>query len=97
MVVRSRKHTHRGSSLVFLGFSVIMFLITYGIAFYLITIILGEFYSQLNQTIISDPGWAAMADEVQTTIQYIVPLAATIGIFIFVLKVLMVASVRGRD
>ena len=90
MVARSRKHTHRGSSLVFLGFSTIMFLITYGIAFYLLSIILGAFFSQLNQTDISDPGWASMSVEIQTTIQYILPLAATIGIFIFVLKVLMV-------
>ena len=91
------KKTHRGSSLVFLGFSSILFLITYGIGFYLISIILGQFYSQLNETEITDPGWAAMSVEIQTTLQYLIPLAATIGIFIFVIKVLMTSSTRGRD
>ena len=75
----------------------IMFLVTYGIGFYLISIILGQFYSQLNETDINDPGWASMSVEVQTTIQYVVPLAATLGLFILVIKVFMVASVRGRD
>lgn len=80
-----------------LGFSSILFFITYGAGFYLISIILGSFYSQLNQTEISDPGWAAMSVEIQTTIQYIIPLAASIGIVIFVIKVLMSSSTRGRD
>ena len=91
------KSKHRGSSLVYLGFSSILFFITYGIGFYLTSIILGQFFSQLNQTHISDPGWAAMSVQIQTTIQYIVPLAASIGIVIFVIKVLMSASTRGRD
>jgi type II secretory pathway component PulF len=95
--VKSRKNIHRGSSLVTLGFSAILFFITYGIGFYLISIILGQFFSQLNQTEITDPGWAAMSVEIQTTIQYIIPLAASIGIVIFVIKVLMASSTRGRD
>jgi hypothetical protein len=98
--VKPRKrtpHTHRGSSLVYLGFSSILFLISYGIGFYILSIVLGSFFSQLNQTEISDPGWAAMSDEIQITIQYIIPLAASIGIVIFVIKVLMSSTTRGRD
>lgn len=61
------------------------------------SIILGSFFSQLNQTEISDPGWATMSVEIQTTIQYIIPLAASMGIAVFVIKFLMSASTRGRD
>lgn len=92
-----RKNYHRGSSLVYLGFSVIMFLVTYGIMFIIITMVLGAFFTQLNETEITDPGWAAMSADMQTTLQYVIPLAATVGLFIFVIKVLMVSTTRGRD
>jgi hypothetical protein len=82
------------SSLLFLGFSVIAFIITYGIMFMLAPIILGSFFSinvDMNES------WAATRDEVQTVVQWLIPLIPTVGIMILVLKVLMVASVRGRD
>ena len=85
------------SSLVYLGFSIIMFVVSFGILFTIMPMILGQFYTSMNSMPIQDPSWQAMSDETQTTIQYIVPLTASLGIFVFVLKVLMVASVRGRD
>lgn len=85
------------SSLVYLGFSIIMFVVSFGILFTIMPMILGQFYTTMNNMPIQDPSWQAMSDETQTTIQYIVPLTASLGIFVFVLKVLMVASVRGRD
>lgn len=101
MILKSRPtrnpNTHRASSLVHLGFSGLLFLISYGIGFYILSIVLGSFFSQLNQTDIADPGWAAMSVEIQTTIQYIIPLAASIGIVMFVIKVLMSSTTRGRD
>lgn len=83
------------SSLVYLGFSVILFLITYGIGFLLIPMVLGPFFSATPT--ITDAGWSATNTHVQAVIQWIVPLAPAIGMFIFVIKVLMVSSVRGRD
>ena len=83
------------SSLVFLGFSVIMFIISYGIGFYLIPMVLGVFFS-VNMTI-DDPAWQATNTEIQVILQWLIPGAAMMGIFILFLKVLMVASVRGRD
>ena len=83
------------SSLVFLGFSIIAFLISFGIVWLLVPAILGPFYTALPA--LTDPSWKAMNTRVVNIIQWITPLAATMGLFIFVLKVLMVASNRGRD
>jgi len=84
------------SSLIFLGFSVIIFIISYGVMFMIVPIVLGPFFSALNTTSLT-PEWADTFNETSTTIQFLIPLMPTIGIFILVLKVLMVASVRGRD
>lgn len=83
------------SSLVFLGFSVVMFIISYGIGFYLIPMVLGVFFSV--DMPIGNPEWAATNTQIQNILQWLIPGAAMMGIFILFLKVLMVASVRGRD
>lgn len=57
-------------------------------------IILGSFFSievDMNES------WSDTRNEVQTVVQWLIPLIPTVGIMILVLKVLMVASVRGRD
>lgn len=83
------------SSLVYLGFSVIMFIISYGIGFYLIPMVLGVFFSV--DMPINDPDWQNTNDQIQVILQWLIPGAAMMGIFILFLKVLMVSSVRGRD
>jgi len=84
------------SSLIFLGFSVIIFLISYGVMFMIVPIVLGPFFSALDTSTLT-PEWAQTYDETSATIQFIIPLIPTLGLFILVIKVLMVASVRGRD
>ena len=91
----SGKATHRGSSLVYLGFSLIAFIISYGVGWLLVPAVLGQFFSLLPA--IPNPGWAATLTHTQTVIQWLIPLSASMGIFILVIKVLMVASNRGRD
>ena len=93
----SRKHTHRGSSLIFLGFSVILFIISYGIMFTLLPMVLGAFFSVADNSPIEDAEWAAIYEQNEDIVQWLVPLIPTIGIFILIIKVFMVASVRGRD
>ena len=83
------------SSLVFLGFSVVAFLISYGVVWMLVPMVLGTFFSLPVGNMDSD--WLQTRTNVETVVQWITPLAATVGLFIFILKVLMVASVRGRD
>lgn len=86
------------SSLIFLGFSVIMFIIAYGIMFTIAPMILGAVWTAMDgQTDSMAPEWLVMYNDTKSSIQYLVPLIPTIGIFILVIKVLMVASARGRD
>ena len=87
------------SSLVFLGFSVLMFLITFGVMFTIVPMILGQVWTTMGEDNmpIADPDWQQTYNNTETRLQYIIPLIPTIGLMIFVIKVLMVASVRGRD
>lgn len=85
------------SSLVFLGFSVITFIIAYGISFLVAAAVLGSFFSTMNTVPISDPTWLAMYVKTSGVIQFLIPLIPSIGILILVIKVLMTASVRGSD
>lgn len=85
------------SSLVFLGFSVIIFVITYGIMFIIAATVLGTTWSALGNVPIEDADWQAIYDDTETQVMFLVPLMPTIGIFIFIIKVIMAASTRGRD
>ena len=90
---------HRGSSLVFLGFSMIIFFITAGIMFTLVPIILGTVWTATDETHmpIDNPDWQATYNETAGNLQYIIPLIPTMLIVVSIIKMLMIASVRGRD
>lgn len=83
------------SSLVFLGFSLVVFVITFGITFYLVPMILGTFFTMMPASM--NATWQAVNVRTQTEIQWLIPLMPSLGTFLLVLKVLMVASNRGRD
>lgn len=86
------------SSLVYLGLSLILFVITYGIAFTLMPIVFGAFFTQMdNMAPNVSAEWAAIGATNQTTVKYLVPLMPTLGIVIIVIKVLMTSAARGRD
>ena len=85
------------SSLVFLAFSVILFIIVYGIMFLLVPQILGQFFTVLNAMPINDASWQAIYNQNEATAKFVVPLIPTIGLFILIIKVLMTASVKGAD
>ena len=97
MKIQYRPSNRRGSSLVFLGLSVITFIIAYGISFLIAAAVLGAFFSTMNTVPITDPSWLAMYTKTSATIKFLVPLIPSIGILILVIKVLMTASVRGSD
>ena len=86
------------SSLVYLGLSLILFVIVYGVAFTLMPMIFGSFFTLMDQNnfIINDE-WQAIYETNEDTVQLLVPLMPSMGIVIIVIKVLMVASARGRD
>lgn len=72
-----------------------MFVITYGLLFMLVPMVLGTFFSMPTMQMNSD--WQAIYNENVNTIQWLVPITPAIGVFILVIKVLMVASNKGRD
>lgn len=83
------------SSLIYLGFSIITFIITFGIMFYILPMVLGVFFSL--DIPIMDTEWLETNQQMQTQLQWLIPLTMAIGLFVFVLKVMMAASARGRD
>ena len=83
------------SSLIYLGFSIITFIITFGIMFFTLPMILGVFFSL--DIPIADPEWLATNETMQTQLQWLIPLTMALGMFVFVLRVMMAASSRGRD
>ena len=88
------------SSLIFLGFSVILFIISYGFMFTIAPMILGSVFTVMEANLTNGSmtqEWIDMYNQTKETTQYLVPLIPSIGIFILVIKVLMVASARGRD
>ena len=87
------------SSLIYLGLSVLAFIITYGIVFLVAGAVLGETFSILD-TIkgqITVTEWLNSYNRLEIEMQFLLPLAAGLGMFMLVLKVLMSSSVRGRD
>lgn len=87
------------ASMVFLGFSIIMFLISYGLMFTLVPMILGQIWTAMdeNNMPIPDPTWQATYNSTQAQLQYIIPLVPAMGLVVFVIKVLMATSVLGRN
>lgn len=88
------------SSLVFLGFSIILFFVSYGILWTLAPQIFGVFFTLADDIVASgliNAEWSAIYEDLEDRVQWLVPLIPTLGIFVVVIKVLMVASVRGRD
>ena len=88
------------SSLIFLGFSVILFIISYGVMFTIAPMILGSVFTVMENNLTNGSmtqEWIDMYNQTKETTQYLIPLIPSIGIVILVIKVLMVASARGRD
>ena len=97
------------SSLVYLGLSLVLFVITYGVAFTIMPMIFGAFFNVADISGLLDPTacdtsptsaacqWGTIYEANEDTVQYLVPLMPTLGIVIIVIKVLMTASARGRD
>ena len=67
--------------------------------FTLTPMVLGQIWTAMDETHMPIPNaqWQQTYNDTEDTLQYIVPLVPTIGLMILVIKVLMVATVRGRD
>ena len=82
-------------NLIHLGFTVIGFLITYGIIFTFTPMLLGSVFTALD-SLPDNPnaGWSNLYEANKTAVQYLLPLIPTIGIFIIVIRLLMRAGQR---
>lgn len=88
------------SSLVFLGLSLLAFIISFGLVWILVPMVLGSFFTAIAQTNLVtalSTSWQNSYNNTQTQVQWLIPLSVQLGVFILVLKVLMVASNRGQD
>ena len=86
------------SSLVFLGLSLLTFVMVYGVAFVLMPMVLGSFYTAIDPTvIITNETWLDMYNINEDNVKYLVPLMPSFGILFIVIKVLLVSSARGRE
>ena len=76
-----------------------MFIISYGIMFTIAPMIIGSVYNVVETSFGDNMSteWLAVYNQTKDTTQYLIPLIPSIGIFILIIKVLMVASARGRD
>ena len=82
-------------NLIHLGFTVIGFIITYAIIFTFTPMILGSVFTSLDALPeIPNEGWAGLYESNKITIQYLVPLIPSIGIFIIIIRILMRTAER---
>lgn len=88
------------SSLIFLCISAILFIIVFGIMFNLSTVILGAFFAVVDSLMAGfdlSPEWEATYREISETSSWLILLIMSLGIVIFIIKLLMIAAARGRD
>lgn len=63
--------------------------------FFILPMILGVFFSL--DIPIADSAWNSMNQQMQDQLLWLIPLTMSMGLFVFVLRVMMAASARGRD
>ena len=88
------------ASLVFLGLSLLAFIISFGLVWILVPMVLGSFFTAIaNTNLVTSltTSWQNTYNTTQTNVQWLIPVSIQLGVFILVLKVLMVASNRGSD
>ena len=82
-------------NLIHLGFTVIGFIITYGIIFTFTPMLLGAVFTTLD-SLPENPneGWSNLYDSNKTAVQFLVPLIPAIGIFVLIIRILMRSAER---
>lgn len=85
---------------MFLGLSLLAFIISFGLVWIIVPMVLGSFFTAISNTNLVtglSTSWQLTYNKTETQVQWLIPLSIQLGIFILVLKVLMVASNRGSD
>lgn len=85
------------SSLLYLGVSIIAFFIMFGFLSMLVPIILGSVFSSLDTIHIENEVWRQIYQDHKELAEFLVPLTFSMGIVVAVVKIIMVATSKGRD
>ena len=84
------------SSMLFLGLSVVAFIVIFGFLYLLMPIIFGTIYDTMDGISLS-PAWTSIYEENKTLMEFLLPLMMALSIFILIIKVLMNATALGHD
>lgn len=88
------------AALVYLGLSLLAFVISFGLVWIIVPMVLGSFFTAISNTNLItglSTSWQLTYNTTQSNVQWLIPLSVQLGIFILVLKVLMAATNRGGD
>lgn len=88
------------SSLVFLGLSVVLFIIVYGFMFQIAAVVLGTVMTTLDNVAASmeiNTDWETIGNEADELTRQLISLIMSLGIVILIIKVLMASGALGRD
>lgn len=83
-----------------MGLSLLAFIISFGLVWIIVPMVLGSFFTAITNTNLItglSTSWQLTYNQTQTQVQWLIPLSVQLGIFILVLKVLMIASNKGGD
>lgn len=89
-----------GSALLFIGIGIITYIIVLGILMQFVPVILGTVFGVIENTMDSfnmDATWLAVYNDVNGLAAYLVPMMFSLILVLLVIKVLMIAGVRGGD
>ena len=88
------------SSLLFLGIGLVLFIVVFGVMAVMSAAILGAVFTTLDSVLANydmDPFWEGTYSEVRETAGMLILMIVSLGVVILILKIIMVASARGRD
>lgn len=76
-----------------------MFFVSYGIMFTIAPMIFGVFFTAVQPVVnaTGNQSWIDTYNKEEGIVKWLIPLIPTIGIFVAIIKIFMVASSKGRD
>lgn len=89
-----------GSSILFVGIGIVTYVIVLGIMMQFAPVIVGAVFTTIEDTMVNmniNAEWVALYNDVDSTSQYLIPMMFSLLLVLLVIKVLMVAGVRGGD
>ena len=89
-----------GSSLVFIGIGVVLYIVVFGVMLNLASAILGSVFNALDTVVEQmnvEGAWLQNYRDINETSQFLLLMIMSLGVVLIVLKTIMAASARGAD